>query len=234
MAVISAISALSGADGPSAALHTAFAGPLRWSGVAQVYVRPYFWAPRSRDGDTSLLEVIQAAAEEWAKQRLVQRQPWYRSRRPQVDTDLERRIIAWRQSEELARRAKPIRPSRHPHLCLFAAYMHDIAGLSEPWSIGHLTGMKGTEDLVYGRTVGPLPRYRTTERIVDQGRETAAAVGAWPWAEYENGKLPDRWWADAAALDAVTSASAMPDDLEQGRCPHPPGARTFTVPLFPL
>jgi hypothetical protein len=72
---------------------------------------------------------------------------------------------------------------------LFAAYAHDIAGLSSRWAIGYGVGLKGTGHR-YDHT-DPLPRFKTAPKIVASGRQTAHVLGAWPWAQYRDGELPD-------------------------------------------
>src|SRR5215204_1197726 len=76
--VASSLSALRALDMPNVDMHVAFAGALRWSGVPEVYAPPYFWAPRSREGDGALLKAARADAVAWADERLVWRQPWWR------------------------------------------------------------------------------------------------------------------------------------------------------------
>ena len=226
-AVDSALLALRELDGPSTELHTAFAGALRWSGLADVYAPPYFWAPRSRREADGLLEEVRADAAGWAEERLVWRQPWWHGELILDRREYERRMTLWRRQEELLR---PVRPSRHLCLPLFAAYAHDIAGLSTRWAIGYSVGLKGTADK---RNDDVLPRFKTARKIVEVGRHTAYTVGAWPWAEYRDGEIPSLWWRDDRTLDAVRSASASLE-FKPGRCPYPPGSRNVCIPLLPL
>jgi len=227
-AVDSALLSLRELDGPSTEMHTAFAGALRWSGLADVYAPPYFWAPRSRRGADALLEDVRADAARWADERLVWRQPWWHAELILDRQDYERRMTAWRRHEELAR---PVRPSRHLCLPLFAAYAHDIAGLSTRWAIGYTVGLTGTPDKRNPDVV--LPRFKTAPKIVEAGRQTAYTLGAWPWAEYRDGEIPSLWWRDDSTLDAVRSASASLE-FEPGRCPYPPGSRNVCIALLPL
>jgi hypothetical protein len=226
-AVDSALLALRELDGPSTELHTAFAGALRWSGLADVYAPPYFWGPRSRLGADGLLEEVQADAVRWADERLVWRQPWYYAELILDRREYERRMAAWRRQEELS---KPVRPNRHLCLPLFAAYAHDIAGLSTRWAIGYTLGLKGTADK---RNDDVLPRFKTAPKILDAGRHTAHMLGAWPWAEYRDGAIPSLWWRDDSTLNAVRRASASLE-FEPGRCPYPPGSQNVCIPLLPL
>jgi hypothetical protein len=227
VAVDSALLALRELDGPSTELHTAFAGPLRWSGLADVYAPPYFWAPRSRRGADGLLDEVRADSARCADKRLVWRQPWWHAELVLDRGDYERRMTAWRRYEELS---KPVRPNRHLCLPLFAAYAHDIAGLSTRWAIGYTVGLRGTADK---RNDDVLPRFKTARKIVEAGRRIAHTLGAWPWAEYRDGAIPSLWWGDDATLDAVRRASASLE-LESGRCPYPPGSQNVCIPLLPL
>jgi hypothetical protein len=226
-AVDSALLALRALNGPGTELHTAFAGALRWSGLADVYAPPYFWAPRSERGTDGLLEEVRAEAARWADERLVWRQPWWHAELILNPEEYERRMTAWRLSEKWT---TPVRPSRHLCLPLFAAYAHDIAGLSTRWAIGYTVGLKGTPDK---RNDDVLPRFKTAWNIVVAGRQTAHKLGAWPWAAYRHGDLPSLWWRDELALDAVRSAAAA-RDFEPGRCPYAPDSRNVCIPLLPL
>jgi len=228
--VDSAVLALRGLTGPSVELHTAFAGALRWSGVPEVYAPPYFWAPRSRPGDDDRLQAARADAERWADERLVWRQPWWRNDLVLDSNEYERRMRAWERRQELW---KPVRPNRHICLPLFAAYAHDVAGLSTRWAIGYAVGLKGTTDPRYDHSDHALPRFKGAAKIVERGRQIAHELGAWPWAEHDDGAIPQDWWMDNAMHEALRSASASLG-LEAGRCPYPPSSRNVCVPLLPL
>ena len=78
-----------------------------------------------------------------------------------------------------------------------------------------------------------LPRFKTARKIVEAGRQTAHALGAWPWVESRDGEIPSLWWRDDSTLDALRSAWAS-RELEPGRCPYPPGSRNVCIPLLPL
>jgi hypothetical protein len=226
-AVDSAILALSELDGPSVELHSAFAGTLRWSGVPEVYAPPYFWAPRSRAGVAERLEEARANAARCANERLAWHQPWWRAELMRDHEEYRRRVDAWRRQEELM---KPVRPNRHVCLTLHAAYAHDIAGLSTRWAIGYSVGLKGTPD---SRNDEVLPRFKTAGKIVEAGRQAAHTLGAWPWAEYPDGAIPNSWWRDESTLEALKCASAS-FGLTPGRCPYPPHAQNVCVALLPL
>jgi len=193
--VDSALSALLALDGPGTEMHSVFAGALRWSGVPEVHAPPYFWAPRSCDGDRSLLEAAQSDAASWANARLLWRQRWYVPDLILGDDPqgFRERIVRW---ERRQTRRPPIRPNRRLCLPLFAAYAHDIAGLSPTWAVGHVIGMNGTVDrqrerrrierrartgCPQDRTRAPtLPRFKGVPHIIANGRQLAHDVGGWP------------------------------------------------------
>ncbi len=56
---------------------------------------------------------------------------------------------------------------------------------------GRLKDLKGHCDLVDGQDVAA---HRQTSRAVAAGRRAAAALGAFPWALAEDGRLPPQWW----------------------------------------
>lgn len=222
-------------------MHTAFAGELRWAGVPEVHVGPYFWAPLIRDGDDRLLAAARAEAEAWAADRVLTAQPWWRPSLKWSDpAEYQRRMRAWDKLESMR---KPFRPGRRLALPLFAAYARDVAGLDTDWAIGDSLGMTGSVDALRKRErletrarkaiprdrSRPVvqPRFRGIDAVITRGRRLAAGLGAWPWTEFEDGALPDGWWASTTPV--LRAAERGPLDTE--RRPFPVHARNVCVAL---
>jgi len=80
---------------------------------------------------------------------------------------------------------------------VWAAALHDIAAapLSEVSRILELSDHLGSK---YGGK-----RLRGVERYRAQGRLLLAELGAWPWTQYDDGRLPSGWRADPPTITAL-------------------------------
>jgi len=74
-------------------------------------------------------------------------------------------------------------PGSNLRLCLEAAYMDRIQKI-DPMEIATYLG------------ITPQGDRRNLRRIIATGEELWAALGAWPWALYENGRLGQTWRSD--------------------------------------
>jgi hypothetical protein len=118
--------------------------------------------------------------------------------------------------DEWEQRQPRLKPSTHPALCMRASVAwhlgvprveeeHEeitIAGtfVRDETAVADLVGLKGDPAL----GAGGANRYRSLASTVAKGDRLWADRGTWPWAAYDDGKVPESWWCDghaAAALD---------------------------------
>ena len=86
----------------------------------------------------------------------------------------------------------PAQPGRNFRFCLEAAYFHRIAGWS-PSKIGDYLRLARQGDV------------RNVRRIIARGDSLWAALGAWPWALYGDGRLPPKWRLDPLVARELAS-----------------------------
>jgi hypothetical protein len=87
----------------------------------------------------------------------------------------------------------PKQPGGNLRLCLEAVYMERIEGASLG-AIGDYLGL------------APQADRRNVRRIIrKKGDPLWAALGAWPWALYENGRLPPAWRLDPLVARELAS-----------------------------
>jgi hypothetical protein len=69
---------------------------------------------------------------------------------------------------------------------------------------------------------------RSVQRLARNGRKVLASAGGLPWAAFENGTLPDRWWChDAFAAALVTWQGHARQLAYRARWEDPPSSMSM-------
>jgi hypothetical protein len=130
---------------------------------------------------------------------------WARMSRPGPGVPLDDANLTLRAGARLAPPAAgvPLRrwqPSRHPSLCLGASAALRLHGLPA----AKVAALYDVAGVALGAAPAPevLP-FRDLAGIVRRGDDCWAQLGAWPWAAFAGGRLPEAWWTTHEAWSAL-------------------------------
>jgi len=118
------------------------------------------------------------------------------------------------------------------------AYMIDVEARplrTDEFGLGSLDylGTKvpgGIAALTVNRALG-TERAKTVLRWRDDGRRALAALGAWPWTEVPNGRLPRSWRRDPRFVQALRVWSGLDDEALLALLTPPPVGAPAVGPL---
>jgi hypothetical protein len=154
-------------------------------------ILPSLAKPPVAEDDVKLLATAEALGEGMKAMPLhlrLRRRRIIESQAAGFDDRVGERRRAWE-----ATRPSP-RPTRAAYGPLSAAWSHDLLAIDEQTIIVrvlHLTGELGRDGLTRR-----LRSAETFPRCLADGRRIASELGRWPWGLFEDGTLPDQWWAD--------------------------------------
>lgn len=125
----------------------------------------------------------------------------------------------------------PLHPGRYPRFTVEVAYLSDIEGMPDPEIARYLQSAEHGAQRARRSGLD----YRGVRRLRSSGRVVWAELGAWPWALFPKGRLPEHWRGgrDVAAAIRLWHSTALRSTelrVRRARALHSPVGRPVVLP----